>query len=68
MFKLTDRSKATAIAKSFLDFEASDPDCDECILARHFLRALEQIEALEKELGKSEDALRAMGELFDEDD
>jgi hypothetical protein len=49
--KLTEHEQALIIANKWLDFDMNplvqmvpgDPDCDACVLAREFIRAVEQL-------------------------
>lgn len=51
---MTEREQALMIADQWLDFRMNslvqmvpgDPDCDACVLARQFVRALDEIKAL----------------------
>jgi hypothetical protein len=53
---MTEREQARMIADCWLDFQMNafvqmvpgDPDCDACVLARQYVRALEEIEHLKK--------------------
>lgn len=47
---MTEREQAILIANKLLDRNFADPDDDENILARQFLRAIERVNALEEQL------------------
>lgn len=56
---MTEKEQATRIAHDWLDFKMNslvqmvpgDPDCDACVLARQFMRALDRIQYLESVAG-----------------
>jgi hypothetical protein len=53
---MTEREQALIIANKWLDFDMNalvqmvpgDPDCDACVLARQFIRAVEQLGAKQR--------------------
>ncbi len=57
---MTEREQALRIANAWLEFEMNslvqmvhgDPDCDACVLARQFVRAMDEIERLRAENGR----------------
>lgn len=60
-FSLKERDQALRIAKDWLDFKMNsltqmipgDPDCDACVLARQYVRAIERISTLWEAIDKS---------------
>lgn len=64
---MTEAEKAQKIADNWLEFDMNpmtqmvpgDPDCDACVLARQFNRALDKIQRLEVENYHLKEALDA---------
>jgi hypothetical protein len=56
--KVTAERWLEGIMNPLVEMVPGDPDCDACVLARQYLRALEALEALE-ELQRRDDRLSA---------